>query len=69
MYYFYILCCFDYSLYCGRTNNLEKRIKEHNFSSSKSAKYTKSRRPVELVYFEKYKTIQLAMKREFEVKK
>ena len=69
MYYFYIVRCSDNTLYCGQTNNLEKRIKEHNSSSLRSAKYTRSRKPVKLVYFEKYPTIQLAMKREYEVKK
>lgn len=69
MYYLYILRCSDNSFYCGQTNNLQRRIKEHNSNDSKSAIYTKIRRPVKLVYFEKYKTIQEAMKREFEIKK
>ena len=60
--------CFDNSLYCGQTNNLERRIKEHNSLGSKSAKYTKARCPVELVYSEEYPTLQLAMKREYELK-
>jgi len=67
-YYFYILRCSDNSLYCGQTNNLQKRIKEHNNDDSKS-KYTRVRRPVKLVYFEKYKTINKALKRESEIKK
>jgi len=69
MYYFYILRCSDNSLYCGQTNNLEKRLKEHNFSTSRSAKYLRTRKPVKLVYFEKYSTLKEAMKREFEIKK
>lgn len=69
IYYFYILRCSDNSLYCGQTNNLEKRIKEHNLGKTKSAKYTKIRRPVKLIYFEEYETLQLAMKREAEIKK
>ena len=69
MYYFYILRCADNSLYCGQTNNLERRVREHNSVNSKSAKYTKSKRPVELVYSEEYSTLQQAMKRELEVKK
>lgn len=69
MYYFYIVRCSDNSLYCGQTNNLQKRIKEHNFDKTKSAKYTKIRRPVKLIYFEEYLTLQLAMKREFQIKK
>ncbi len=69
MFYFYILRCSDNSLYCGQTNDLERRIKEHNFDSKKSSKYTRGRRPVKLVYFEKFKTMGEAMKREWEVKK
>jgi putative endonuclease len=69
MYYFYMVRCRDNSLYSGQTNDLGRRVHEHNFDTNKSAKYTKSRRPVTLVYFEEYKTINEAMKREFEVKK
>ncbi len=43
----YLIRCSDKSLYCGVTNNLEKRLAAHN--SGQGAKYTKSRRPVELV--------------------
>lgn len=68
MYYLYILRCSDNSLYCGQANNLNRRIKEHNNPDSKS-KYTRSRRPVKLVYFEKYKNIKQALQREFEIKK
>lgn len=68
-YYFYILRCFDNSLYCGQTNNLERRIKEHNFDKNKSAKYLRGKTPVNLVYFEKFPTLQGAMKREWQVKK
>lgn len=68
MYYFYVLRCFDNSLYCGQTNDLEKRVKEHN-SSLKSAKYTRGRRPVKLVHFEKFISLKEAVQRETEVKK
>ena len=68
MFYFYILRCADNTLYCGQTNNLERRIREHNFDKNKSAKYLRGRTPVTLVYFEKFKTLQEAMKREREVK-
>jgi len=68
MYYFYILRCSDNSLYCGQTNNLQRRINEHNFDKNKSAKYLRAKKPVELVYFEKYPTLKEAMKREYEVK-
>jgi putative endonuclease len=69
MYYLYILRCSDNSLYCGQTNNLERRINEHNFDKNKSAKYLRGKKPVKLVYSEKYSTLQEAMKREIEVKK
>lgn len=69
MHYFYMVRCADNSLYCGQTNNLAKRIKEHNSSRSRSAKYTRYRGPVNLVYFEKYSTLQESMKREWQVKK
>ena len=68
MFYFYIVRCSDNSLYCGQTNNLEKRIKEHNSKGSKGAKYLRAKKPVKLVYSEKYSTLQLAMKREWQVK-
>lgn len=68
MYYFvYILQCSDGTYYTGCTNNLKKRLKEHN-TSKWGAHYTKIRRPVELVYKEKYKTLKEARKREKEIK-
>lgn len=69
MYYFYIVRCSDNSLYCGQTNNLKTRIKEHNSSKVRGARYTRIRKPVKLVYSEKYKTLQGAMKREWQIKK
>lgn len=67
-YYLYLLRCSDNSLYCGQTKDLRRRINEHNGNNSKS-KYTRSRRPIKLVYFEKYKTVNEALKREFKIKK
>ena len=64
--YTYIVKCSDETLYTGWTNNLKKRLEAHN--SGKGAKYTKNRRPVELVYFEEYDTKQEAMKRESAIK-
>ena len=64
--YTYIVKCSDETLYTGWTNNLKKRLEAHN--SGKGAKYTKNRRPVELVYFEEYDTKQEAMKREYSIK-
>lgn len=69
MYYLYLLRCKDNTLYCGITNNIKRRIKEHNTSNFKSAKYTKIRRPVKLVYSEKYETLKESMQREREIKK
>lgn len=68
-YYFYILRCSDNTLYCGQTNNLQKRLQEHNFDKHKSARYLRGKKPVKLVYSEKYPTLQEAMKREWQVKK
>lgn len=64
--YTYIVKCSDETLYTGWTNNLKKMLEAHN--SGKGAKYTKNRRPVELVYFEEYDTKQEAMKREYAIK-
>ncbi|HZX19449.1 MAG TPA: GIY-YIG nuclease family protein [archaeon] len=67
MYYVYLLECADKTLYCGYTNNLEKRIAMHN--SEKGAKYTKGRVPVKLIYSEKFKSKSKALKRELKIKK
>lgn len=68
-YFFYIVRCSDNSLYSGITNNLQRRVEEHNSGTYKSAKYTRSRKPVRLVYHEQYESRQQAMKREAEIKK
>lgn len=65
--YTYILKCADNSLYCGWTNNLEKRLAAHN--SGTASKYTRTRRPVELIYYEEFETKQQAMSREFHIKR
>ena len=66
MNYTYIVRCRDGSLYTGWTNNLEKRIRDHN--AGNGAKYTKSRRPVVLAYCEMFETKEEAMRREWEIK-
>lgn len=66
MNYTYIVRCRDGTLYTGWTNNIEKRMETHN--SGKGAKYTKSRRPVRLVYYEEYDTKEEAMRREYAIK-
>ena len=65
--YIYILKCGDGSLYTGWTNNLDKRIAAHK--AGKGCKYTRSRLPVELAYFEAFDTKEEAMHREAEIKK
>lgn len=67
-YFTYILECSDKTLYCGCTINLDRRVREHNFSK-KGAHYTKIRRPVILKYSEKYEDLSSARKREAEIKK
>lgn len=62
----YIVECSDHTLYTGWTNDLEKRIQAHN--EGKGAKYTKTRRPVRLVYFETFPTKEEAMSREYRIK-
>ena len=66
-YFVYILECADQSLYVGCTNNLEKRLKQHN-ESKWGAHYTKIRRPVKLLYSESFTNTQKARKRENEIK-
>lgn len=66
MNYTYILKCSDGSLYTGWTTDLERRLKEHN--AGQGAKYTKSRRPVVLAYYEVFDTKEEAMKREYAIK-
>ena len=63
----YIVECSDHTLYTGWTNDLEKRIRAHY--EGKGAKYTKSRRPVKLVYFETFATREEAMSREYRIKR
>ena len=66
MNYTYILKCSDDSLYTGWTNHLEERVLAHN--EGRGAKYTRSRRPVELVYYECAETKEEAMRREYAIK-
>ena len=68
MFSVYILECADKTLYVGCTNDLKKRLKEHN-TSKNGAHYTKIRRPVELKYLEKFRTLKAGRKREAELKR
>ena len=67
-YFTYIIECNDFTLYTGYTTDLKKRILDHN-TSKQGAKYTKTRRPVTLKYFEEFATLSEALKREIEIKK
>lgn len=69
MYYVYILRCNDDSLYCGISNDPARREKEHNTNNAKASRYTRSRRPVKMIYMEQYKDMASAMKREREIKR
>ena len=64
--YTYILLCADHTLYTGWTNDLENRVRTHN--SGAGAKYTRSRLPVKLVYWEVFPTKKEAMAREYAIK-
>ena len=65
----YILECGDKTLYCGITNNIENRLKQHNGEIKGGAKYTRSRQPLELVYQESAISRSEALKREIVIKK
>ncbi|MDO4962087.1 MAG: GIY-YIG nuclease family protein [Eubacteriales bacterium] len=67
MNYAYMVRCSDGSYYSGWTNDLEKRIRTHN--SGIGAKYTRTRLPVKLVYYETFSTKEAAMSREWHLKR
>ena len=62
----YMLRCGDGSLYTGWTNDLERRLRRHQ--AGRGGKYTRSRLPVELVYFEELPSPRDAMRREWQIK-
>ncbi len=64
--YVYILRCKDGTLYTGSTDDVERRLAVHN--SGKGAKYTRGRRPVEVVYTEECESYSAALKREYAIK-
>ncbi|MFH1586772.1 MAG: GIY-YIG nuclease family protein [Candidatus Diapherotrites archaeon] len=66
-YFVYLLECGDGSYYCGYTSDLAARVKEHN--AGNGGKYTRSHRPVRLVYSKEFETRNGAMHREAEIKK
>lgn len=67
MYHLYILKCADGTLYTGITVDLARRVREHNFSKL-GAKYTRSRRPVKVVYSKDFRSRSAAASAEFRVK-
>lgn len=68
IHYFYVVICADRTLYAGYTNRLTQRIETHNIG--KGAKYTKPeyRRPVRLIYAERYEDKRQAMRQEYRFK-
>ena len=68
MWWVYIVECADGTYYTGITTDVQRRLNEHNYSF-KSAKYTRSRRPVKLVYSEEALNRSEASKRECKIKK
>jgi putative endonuclease len=67
-YYVYILSCSDNTFYTGITNNLERRLAEHQHGTLENS-YTYSRRPVELKFYEEYQDVLLAIAWEKRIKK
>lgn len=61
MNYTYILQCADGTYYTGWTNNLEKRVEDHN--QNRGAKYTRGRTPVKLVYSETFEDQKRSLKK------
>ena len=66
MNYTYLLRCGDGSLYAGWTNDLDRRLRAHR--AGRGGRYTRSRLPVELVWYETHETKAAAMRREWEIK-
>jgi putative endonuclease len=64
--FFYLARCSDGSLYAGTCINVTERETKHNDGSG--AKYTRSRRPVSIIYTEEFETLSEARKREAEIK-
>jgi len=67
MYYVYLLLCQDGSLYAGVASNLIRRFQQHTLG--KGSRYVRSRKPVAIVYSERFRSKSNALKREAEIKK
>lgn len=66
--YVYLLRCADHSLYAGVTTDPQRRVQEHNHSDRLAARYTRSRRPVTLVWLEPQPDRSAALRRELAIK-
>ena len=66
MWFVYILLCSDNSFYTGISNDLEKRFLDHK--KGKGGRYTRSHKPLKIIYTEQYATKPDALKREIEIK-
>ena len=66
LYFVYMVRCADGTLYTGYARDPDARVRVHN--SGKGAKYTRSRRPVSLVYVEECESLSAALKRERQLK-
>jgi len=66
MWHVYIIECKDDKLYTGITNNLNRRLSEHNLGNG--GRFTKFRRPVKLVYYREVLNKSEALKKEIEIK-
>ena len=65
----YIVRCADATYYTGWTNHVAERVRQHNGHGARGAKYTKSRRPVQLVWVAKCRTKQDAQSLEWFLKR
>ena len=68
VWYLYVVRCADSTLYTGITTDVRRRVHEHN-RTKRGAKYTRTRRPVELVWEKEYKTRSEAQSAEYSFKR
>ncbi|HVZ58727.1 MAG TPA: GIY-YIG nuclease family protein [Patescibacteria group bacterium] len=68
-FYTYLLRCADGSYYTGKTNNLVRRLRQHNGEIAGGAKYTRVRRPVQLIYQKSFSTHKEACHHEAQLKR
>ena len=67
--YVYLLSCADDTFYTGISTDLKRRLDEHNHDDKKAARYTRARRPLNIVYFELCQSRSEASVREYEIRK